>query len=207
MAHACRARRLVVLLAFLCAAPAAGDTRAKTAGSEAGAADPVSREVGSEHREYQIKAAFLLNFIRYTTWPPEAFANPKAPIEVTVVGRDPFGPILEETFAGETIEGRRIVVRRERGLPEALTGHVVFSADLEHVGRAELLRACRRRPMLLVGESPDFAAEGACVNFYLADKKTRFEINTDSLAEAKLVISPAVLKLARIVKGRREESR
>ena len=30
---------------------------------------------------------------------------------------------------------------------------------------------------------------------------------TDSLAEAGLVVSPAVLKLARIVKGRREETR
>lgn len=204
MAPASGRRRLGLLLLLLCA-PAAGVARA--AESEAGAPRPARSEVGPEHREYQIKAAFLLNFIRYTTWPPEAFADPKAPIVVTVVGRDPFGPILEETFAGEVIEGRRIAILRERSLPESLTGHVVFSADLEHVGRGELLRACRRRPILLVGESPEFAAEGACVNFYLADKKTRFEINTDSLAEAGLVVSPAVLKLARIVKGRREEPR
>jgi hypothetical protein len=56
-----------------------------------------------------------------------------------------------------------------------------------------------------VGEAPGFAEDGACINFYLSEKKIRFEVNTDSLAQGSLVVSSAVLKLARIVKTRREE--
>lgn len=159
----------------------------------------------SETREYQIKAAFLLNFVRYATWPKESFADAKAPIVLTVFGRDPFGEILESTFRGEEVNGRRIHVARSRGVPERIDGHLAFCGGLEHEERQLLLERCRKQPVLLVGETPDFAHEGACINFYLQDQKTRFEINTEALAEGRLELSPAVLKLARIVKTRRAE--
>lgn len=158
----------------------------------------------SETREYQIKAAFLLNFVRYTTWPKERFEDEKSPVVLTVVGRDPFGDVLESTFKGEQANGRRIEVQRSRAVPAELEGHVVFCGTLEKAERQLLLERCRKRPLLLIGETPDFASDGACINFYLQDQKARFEINTEAVAEAGLAISPAVLKLARIVKTRRE---
>jgi hypothetical protein len=164
-----------------------------------------AREPESESREYQIKAALLLNFMRYTTWPEEAFEDGHAPVVLTVVGKDPFGDVLESTFEGEQVSGRRIVVTRVRELPTELRTHVVFCAETSHAARIELVRACRRRPLLVVGEAPGFAEEGASINFYLADKKTRFEVNTDAVAEASLVIAPGMLKHARIVRTPKEE--
>lgn len=157
----------------------------------------------SETREYQIKAAFLLNFVRYTTWPKESFADAKAPIVLTVFGRDPFGEILEGTFRGEEANGRKIQVARSKQVPERIEGHLAFCGGLEREERQLLLERCRKQPVLLVGETPDFAREGACINFYLQDQKTRFEINLEALAEATLELSPAVLKLAKIVKTKR----
>ena len=203
-------------MGLACAAAVPSNARAPSEGElengHAGNGDAENGYAGNgelepEHREYQIKAAFLLNFIRYTTWPAECFPDAEAPVVLTVVGRDPFGAILEETFEGEQANGRRVVIVRTREVPAELTGHVVFCADLPRSAREKLLAAARRRALLLVGETTDFAADGACINFYLEDKKTRFEVNTDALAAARLVISPAVLKLAKIVKSRREERR
>lgn len=174
---------------------------------EANEGDAAHSEAGPEHREYQIKAAFLLNFIRYTTWPAESFPDESAPVVLTVVGKDPFGTILEETFEGEEANGRSIAIVRVREVPASLAGHVVFCADHSKPVRSKLLEAAAKRAILVVGETPDFAAEGACINFYLEDKKTRFEVNTDAVKEAALAISPAVLKLAKIVKTRREDER
>lgn len=156
----------------------------------------------SEDREHQVKAAFLLNFIRYTTWPKASFEKDSDPIRLTVVGRDPFGSILESTFREEKANGRRIEVVRSKGLPEDL-GHVVFCGELSSEERQTLLARCARRPILLVGEIQDFALDGACINFFLSDNKVRFEANTEALAEASLELSASVLKLAKIVKTRR----
>jgi uncharacterized protein DUF4154 len=192
----------MALVAVVLASPALSRGTAPAGGPAVAASETRSE---GEKREYQIKAAFLLNFVRYTTWPKECFEDAQAPIVLAVIGRDPFGDILETTFRGEEANGRKIRVTRHREVPARIEGHLAFCGGLEREERQRLLERCRKQPVLLVGETPDFARDGACINFYLQDQKTRFEINTEALAEATLELSPAVLKLARIVKTRRED--
>ena len=45
--------------------------------------------------EYQIKAAFLYNFIKFVEWPKDRFSGDKDPIVIGVVGKDPFGEVLD----------------------------------------------------------------------------------------------------------------
>lgn len=61
-------------------------------------------------REYQLKAVFLFNFSRFTDWPPETFADPAAPLVIGILGKDPFGPFLEEAVRGETINNRPLKI-------------------------------------------------------------------------------------------------
>jgi hypothetical protein len=205
-AHARRAppARLPLVAAVL--ALLAGVSRARPADGRDQPPRSTARDGAfeAEDREYQIKAAFLLNFIRYTTWPKESFEDDQSPIVLTVVGKDPFGKVLESTFEKEEAHGRRILVSRSKEVPETVGGHVVFGAELPRPARDELLQKCRKQPILLIGEQEDFALDGAQVNFYIQDQKVRFEINSDAAAEASLQISPAVLKLARIVRSRKE---
>lgn len=192
-----RAGRLVLLASCLGLLGGLADSRVEGRASE-------SVEIRSEDREHEIKAVFLLNFIRYATWPKTSFESAESPVRVLVVGRDPFGPALEATFRGEKALGRSIEVLRSLEVPDPPAAHVVFCGELAPEARAKLLAHSRGRPILLVGELEGLAQDGACINFYLQDQKTRFEINTDALAAASLELSPAVLKLARIVHSRKE---
>jgi len=181
---------------------------ASLAVSASSRADAPARTNGTdprtEDREHTIKAAFLLNFIRYATWPKTSFEGPESPIRVLVVGRDPFGQVLEATFRGEKVRGRAIEVARSAEVPIEITAHVVFSGELAKGEREVLLARCKAKPILLVGEFEGLAQDGACINFYLQDQKTRFEINVDALSDDGLELSPDVLKLARIVRTRKE---
>ena len=56
--------------------------------------------------EYEVKAAFLLNFARLVEWPNSAFSGRDDPIALGVLGRDPFGGSLEKLVKGRSI-GRR----------------------------------------------------------------------------------------------------
>jgi len=164
----------------------------------------IERESDAENREYDVKAAFLLNFVRYTTWPKGSFDDDSSPLVLSVVGGDPFGDVLETTFRGEEVGGRRIEIRRSSEVPEVPRGHVVFCGRLEQSERLQLLERCSGRPVLLIGETPGFAEAGACLNFYLSEHKVRFEVNPDAAEAARLKLSPGILKHARIVRPKKE---
>ena len=67
--------------------------------------------------EYAVKAAFLLNFTKFVEWPQTTFADPHAPIEICVSGKNPFGSALEEVVRGEAVNGHGLAAR---DLPGAL---------------------------------------------------------------------------------------
>ena len=78
----------------------------------AGAGPVGSRAEDASFSEYEVKAAWLLNFARFVNWPTNAFQSPESPIVVGIAGKDPFGRLLEKAFAGKTVKGRSLVVKR-----------------------------------------------------------------------------------------------
>ena len=60
-----------------------------------------------------MKAAFLFNFTKFVEWPESSFEDPQAPIVLGIIGDDPFGDDLERIIAGQKVQGRSLVIRRE----------------------------------------------------------------------------------------------
>ena len=71
-----------------------------------------ARAVG-QFDDQQVKAAFVVNFLKFVTW-PEAPAAADAPIEVVVLGADDLARAIEQASAGQQIGGRSIKVRAVR---------------------------------------------------------------------------------------------
>jgi hypothetical protein len=160
---------------------------------------------GSEDRggslEYQVKAAYLLNFTRYVEWPSQAFESPDAPVRLCVLGRDPFGSVLDATLRGRTTNGRSLDVRRIQRSTEAAGCHLVFISRETWGTRRELPRALQSRGVLTVGESDEFAQEGGVIGFVIKDETVRFVVNADARDRAGLRISSRMLSLAAAVYG------
>jgi len=55
---------------------------------------------------------------------------------------------------------------------------------------------------LTIGDGEGFAERGVMINFYLRDRKVRFEINARAAERCGFQISSLLLKVARIVEGR-----
>src|SRR5438876_11931632 len=64
-------------------------------------------------REYEIKAAYLYNFIKYVDWPSYGDT-----ITIGVLGNDPFGAALAR-LNGKIVKGRRLLVRPLDAVGEA----------------------------------------------------------------------------------------
>ena len=161
-----------------------------------------SPERAAAPTEYQVKAAFLYSFAKFVQWPADAFADPRAPFVVGVLGDDPFGRILDETLAGKTVLERPIRVRRYGTAEEAALAQIVFVGASEEPERQRILKALRGRAVLSTGDGEGFAQSGGIVGFTTRDKHVRFEINLSRADEARLKISSQLLKLATIVSPR-----
>jgi hypothetical protein len=164
----------------------------------AGAAEPAA------DLESAVKAAFLFNFAKFVEWPPEAFPEPSVPLAFCVYGEDPVGSSLEAVTRGETLYGRRLVVRRVRDLPQLRECHVVFFGAAEKRNLPEALSALREARVLTVGEGKDFLDKGGMIRLFLERNRMRFDINLDAAETCALKISSKLLRLAHAVNPQRQ---
>ena len=156
---------------------------------------------GSSHeQEYQIKAVFLEQFTRFIEWPDSsAVSDTSAPFIVAVIGKSPFGSILEKTFSKRKIKQKKTEIRTISTPDEIADCHLLFIASSSKKSLPEILNHTRNKPILTVGDTEGFAQEKVLVNFYLSGKKMKFEINEKAVHESGLVVSYMLLNLARIV--------
>jgi hypothetical protein len=147
----------------------------------------------------QVKAAFVLNFLKFVTW-PVAPAAPDGPIEVVVLGEDDLARAITQASAGQQIAGRAIAVRSVRKTGDiGAAPHLLFIGASERDRLPVLLRQLEGRPVLTVGDATGYGTAGVVLNFYSSDSRIRFEANTTAAARAGLQISSHLLRLARIV--------
>jgi hypothetical protein len=141
-------------------------------------------------REYQIKEAFLYNFLKFVDWP-----NNPDPIVVGVLGHDPFEGGLKE-LEDHTVGGKRIVVRQLGSVDEARGVQAVFVSGSEAGRESQIVGALKGAPVLTVSDIPDFSEHGGIITLIIDNNRTRFKINTDSARNAHITVSSKLLNLA-----------
>lgn len=151
----------------------------------------------TEGTEYQVKAAFLMNFTKFVDWPASAFQNSESPLTICVLGEDPFGGALDQVVENETAGGRRLAVQRLHRMPPAKTCQVLFISRSERDQAA--LVAAAGSGVLTVGDQEGFLREGGIIAFVLQAHHVRFDINLQAAARAGLAISSRLLSVARRV--------
>ena len=143
----------------------------------------------------RVEAAFLRNFAHYVTWPEHAFANDQSPWRVCVLGSDPFGAVLDDTLRGRKEQGRHFEIARADNLAELASCQIVFVAYRGSASRRTALAELKNRPVLTVGDAPDFLQEGGMIRFQVSDH-VEFGVNLDRTRSASLKIQTRMLEVA-----------
>ena len=152
--------------------------------------------------EEAVKAAFIPKFARYVQWPGTSHPQPRQPFQLCVIGRDPFGPLLDHAAAGEQIDGRPVTVRRLPSAEGAGDCHIAFVRGATPQETARLLIALRSLPVLTVTDSRAGAPRGI-IHFTIAGGRVRFFIDEADAAARGMTISSRLLALALGVRQRR----
>ncbi len=156
-----------------------------------------AQTTASPSLEYQVKAAFLLNYTKFTEWPPTAFAAPGAPISICVLADNEFDRALEQMIEGEIVAGRRVALQRIKQAPAPKSCQVLFLSSSAKADSAIL--ASVGPGVLTVGEGESFLREGGMVAFVIENRRVRFDINQTKAEKAGLKLSSRLLSVARSV--------
>jgi len=178
---------------------------------------PKARANSTTSREYEIKAAFLYNFIKFTDWPKEKMGDVNEPIVIGIIGKDPFGDAID-VIRDEQVKGRKLVIRWFKSFEESKESNgkdkpsvhkeieairkchlLFFSSSEKKKTIGEIMKALESSHVLTVGDMNGFLETGGVINLITEDKKVRFEINISAAERAGLKFRSQLLRLAKRV--------
>jgi len=152
---------------------------------------------GEQVPEYELKAEFLSRFAAFIEWPQSNAPN----FTIGVIGTSPFNGYLEK-IAARRIKGRPVSIRYITEPAQVEGCDIVFIAGSEKPRLRTILSHTGSKPILTVGDTAGYAADGVLINFYNAGETVHFEINETAADHAGLKFSSKLLKLARVVEAK-----
>ncbi len=148
--------------------------------------------------EYQVKAAFLYNFAKFVEWPDRAFSGSTAPLNICVVGKNPFNEYFDD-IRDKTVGGRPISIQVNPDSEQLDLCHILFISSSEKHHLAQLIHKLENAGVLTVADMEGFTGAGGMINLFMQDNKVSFDINLKSARRAGLKVSSRLLRLAHTV--------
>jgi hypothetical protein len=149
----------------------------------------------SSPTEYEVKAAYLYNFGKFVEWPAKVNAASEF-FSICVLGEDPFGATFDATIAGESINGKKVVVKRIARPQDAVSCRILFISSSEEGRLQEILATLDNTSVLTVSDLSQFIRRGGMIRFVMEANRVRFEVNLTTAEHAGLTLSSQLLKVA-----------
>lgn len=147
--------------------------------------------------EYEVKAAFIYNFAKFTEWPANSSRANDGELTVCIAANQTISHALE-SLEGKQVKGRSIKVRKIQKEEEAEACQIIFVATGEERNKSKIIAAATDHPILTISEHEGQATQGdkGVINFISVNNKIRFEIDQKAARRRGLAFSSHVLKLA-----------
>ncbi len=150
---------------------------------------------GQVASEGQLKAAYLVNFLKYVEWPVA-----RSTVTICLFGRDSLGPYLA-AYEGRQIAGKELRIRKVSSPDQLADCQELFVPETEEQRFAAVLRWSDKLPILTISDAEVFTRDGGGIALVRSEGRLQFDINTDALGRAGLKASSQMLRLARQVSG------
>lgn len=166
-----------------------------------------------------VKAAFILNFAKLTTWPDNAFVNPTSPLVIVIIGGDVTDISIDDVVTSTRIQGHDLVLRRlllprreqyrdaddhkqawDIAINTLRKSHIVIFSDDAYSQTDAVISQINSRTTLTVGDGPDSPKADTMLDLVEENGRIVFYANALRIQQSDLTLSSRLLRLARIVK-------
>ena len=151
--------------------------------------------------EYKVKAGFVFNFLKFVSWPNDSVSESES-WEIGIIAADGIVDLMREALAGKSVNGRPVRVFEFDPEDKEQSCHVLFICRNLTKESADFTELLREEPVLIVGESQDFARIHGIIGFVKKQQNLRLEINPARAKEAELIISGKLASLAELVEDK-----
>lgn len=141
----------------------------------------------------ELKAAYLLNFAKFTTWPADQFKSASDPLVFCGLIDEPVIVALR-ALGDRRVDSRRVSIKTIKTFNGEDGCHVMYVGEQTPSAAG---RATMRKGLLLVGDSDELLKHGGTISYFLKSGKLRFDINVENAKASGLVLSARLLNLAK----------
>lgn len=159
--------------------------------------------ISADQVEYQVKAAYLYQFTKFTEWPGKEFLNTNTPIRICVLGTNPFGQLLDD-INNKKSQNRHLEIKYLSSINNLSKCHVIFISQSEEYKLKQILTLTKDSPVLTVSDINDFAERGGIIGLIISQGNIRLEINYDASSTAGVKLSSKLLEIATLIKDSRK---
>ncbi len=156
---------------------------------------PTPASAGQPSLEAAIEATYLYKLGPFISWPTDRSGKPFA---ICIVGEDPFGAVLDQAIAGQTVQDRPIEIFRVDTIGSGSACDIAYLGGSSSQSIANALRAVRGAAIFTVTDDADTPG---MADFTIQGGRVRFRIDQDAARESGLSISSKLLNLALSVKS------
>ena len=155
---------------------------------------------GVAEQDQNVKAAFVFNFVRFTEWPAQRFAQRNTPLSLCVWTPDARLSESMRALASRSVDERPVRVTEVDRPDELAQCHALFIADTTlRTSAAAWLRRAESLDVLTMGDSDHFAASGGMIGLVSDGPRMRFDINDKAVKRSSLKLASQLYQLGRPV--------
>jgi hypothetical protein len=144
----------------------------------------------------KVKAAYLLNFVRYVTWPTNAVPEGETAWMIGIVGDDTLADTVEKTLQGHKVRHHPFRIVRAAKAEDLPPCQMVFLAMQDASARLTALARYRGKPVLTIGGAPEFLKEGGMIRFRSVGQTLRMDLDLGEARAAQLAIDTKMIEVA-----------
>ena len=147
-------------------------------------------------QEYQVKAAYLVNFPKIVRWPEAAFQNLDSPFNFCLLDGEKISETVKDTIHNDTVNGRKVVVHT--GSSVLAQCHIIFIGSDRKDLATLVFSTVEGRDVLTVGDFSEFSDSGGMITFFTKDSRVNIAIDLAAVIDTNLKLSVKLIKIAKI---------
>ncbi len=153
-----------------------------------------SSSYADDNKESLIKAAFIVNFIKFIEWPSDKSIINQTKIDICLIGDNNLINFSHVFKQASTSKLSVSLVRENNVANIANHCHILFIGGTDKV--REILDAVRNQPVLVVSDLPAFAEHGGMMGFVMDEGKVKLFVNKKAIENAGMYVDAQLLEIA-----------
>jgi hypothetical protein len=146
-------------------------------------------------QESNLKAVFIYNFTKYIEWDNLTAENN---FIIGIMGSSSLDGPIEAIAKTNFVKDKKIILKHFSNPDDLSYCHILF-IPREYPFTVKSVSEKVDKKVLVIGEKPGAARQGASINFIVVNDKLKFEISQYAIYSAGLKASSQLLKLAVII--------